>query len=117
MKQLSLPLLLPSLLLLFSLLLEIEPLQGYAESLPPSGKFPITVMPNSLPLDKSDSAFIYVPEQNDSIIQCYVTKYSELEFLIIYRYPSKDCIYTMFEGFIADVIVIGRNLHVKLEDD
>lgn len=113
MKHLSL-----SLLLLFSLFLEIEPLQGYAECLPPSkGKFPITVMPNSLPLDKSDSAFIYVPEQNDSIIQCYVTKYSELEFLIIYRYPKKDCIYTMYEGFIADVIVIGRNLHVKLEDD
>lgn len=107
-----------SLLLLFSLLLEIEPLQGYAESLPPSkGKFPITVMPNSLVLNGSDSAFIYVHEQNDSIIQCYVTKYSELEFLIIYRYPSKDCIYTMYEGFIADVIVIGRNLHVKLEDN
>lgn len=110
--------LLYSLLLLFSLLLEIEPLQGYAESLPPSkGKFPITVMSNSLVLNGSDSAFIYVPEQNDSIIQCYVTKYSELEFLIIYRYPSKDCIYTMYEGFIADVIVIGRNLHVKLEDN
>ena len=65
-------------------------------------------MPNSLVLTESDSAFIYVPEQNDSIIQCYVTKYSELEFLIIY---------TMYEGFIADVIVIGRNLHVKLEDN
>lgn len=104
------------LLLLFSLLLEIEPLQGYAESLPPS-RFKLTVMPNSLPLNESDSAFIYVPEKNDSIIQCYVTKYSELEFLIIYRYPNKDAIYTMYEGFIADVVYIGRNLHVRLEDD
>ena len=103
-------------LLLFSLLLEIEPVQGYAKS---SGRgFPINVMPNSLPLDKSDSAFIKVPMVGtDSIISCYVTKYSELEFLIIYRYPSQDCICTVFEGFIADAIYIGRNVHVKLEDD
>ena len=106
------------LLLLFSLLLDREPLQGYAKSLPPGKcKFPITVMPNSLSLDKSYSAFIYVPYENDSIIQCYVTKYSELEFLIIYRYPNKDCIYTVYEGFIADAVYIGRNLHVRLEDD
>ena len=105
-------------LLLFSLLLEIEPLHGYAECLPrPVGKFPITVMPNSLLLDKSDSAFIYVPEKNDSIIHCFVSKYSDLEFLIIYRYHDKDAIYTMYEGFIADVVYIGRNLHVRLEDD
>jgi hypothetical protein len=107
-----------SLLLLSSIMLLRGHSHCYAESLPPfKGKFPITVMPNSLMLNASDSAFIYVPEVNDSIIQCYVTKYSELEFLIIYRYPSKDCIYTMYEGFIADVIVIGRNFHVKLEDN
>jgi len=105
-------------LLLFSPLLSRELSHCYAKSLPPGGcKFPITVMPNSLPLDRSDSAFIYVPYENDSIIQCYVTKYSELEFLIIYRSPTKDCIYTMFEGFIADVVYIGRNLHVRLEND
>ena len=105
-----------SLLLLFSLLLEIEPLEGYAESLPPS-RFKLTVMPNSLPLDRADSAFIYVPNENDSIIECYVSKYSELEFLIIYRSFNKDAIYTVYEGFIADVVYIGRNLHVRLEDD
>jgi hypothetical protein len=103
------------LLLLFSLLLDRELNPCYAQGSP--RPFPITVMPNSLPLNESDSAFIYVPSENDSIIQCYVTKYSELEFLIIYRSPSKDCIYTLFEGFIADVVYIGRNLHVKLEND
>lgn len=111
-----------SFLLLFSLLLEIEPVSGYAQTSrgPISdsvGKFPITVMPNSLPLDKSDSAFIYVPNQNDSIIECYVSKYSELEFLLVYRYASMDAVYTMYEGFIADVVYIGRNLHVRLEND
>jgi len=84
--------------------------------------FPIKSLEGMMPLTLSDTLFVedLIGEgkhPSPKVLNCFVFKFSEWNYVITYKLPDRDQLYIIKDGYIGDIYIFKDNKVEILRED
>ena len=84
--------------------------------------FPIKSSEVFLPLNLSDTIFVEdligeVKHPSPKVLDCFVFKFSEWNYIITYKLPDREQLYVIKDGYIGDIYIFKNNKVEILRED